>query len=114
VGIKLAINFLLEMDQYPILKPQGLFMKLVVGGRLLHVDCSSTANRVPGAVEEKVLQQGNQMRGYLGMRFPYGLTSAPATFQRKTDQVLQEVNTVVCYLDDIQTIGGILSNIYKM
>lgn len=115
MGIKFVINFLLEMDRYPILKPQYLLMKLVREAGFLHLDCSSAVNRVPGAAAEKVLQQGNHMRSYLGTKdFLMGVTSAPAVFQSKTDQVLQEVNGVACYLDDIQTLGGIERNIYTI
>jgi len=41
------------------------------------------------------------------------VTSAPAVFQRKTDKAQQEIDSIVCYLDGIQTLGGIQRSIYK-
>lgn len=38
-------------------------------------------------------------------RLPYGVASAPAIFQKLIDQVLQGIDSVICYLDDILITG---------
>lgn len=57
----------------------------------------SRKNRPTGNLDERMLRYN---------RFSYGVTSAPAVFQRKTDDVQQEVDGVACYLD-IQILGRI-------
>ena len=38
-------------------------------------------------------------------RLPYGIASAPAIFQMTVDKILQGLNVVSCYLDDILVTG---------
>lgn len=69
----------------------------------------------PGSLEPQQKKSSNRLdEGFFRYeRFSYRVTSTPAVFQRKTDEVQQEVDAVSCYLDDIQTFGGIQRNIYK-
>ena len=49
----------------------------------------------------------NTTRGlYQYQRLPYGVTSAPAIWQRAMDQVLQGLPWVFCYLDDVIVTGS--------
>ena len=38
-------------------------------------------------------------------KLPFGVSSAPAIFQRAIDSILQGVPNVICYLDDILVTG---------
>ena len=57
---------------------------------------------------------------YCYKRLPFGVSSAPAIFQRIMDQLLKGVKFTVCRLDDILISGGsfeehlaILEEVYK-
>ncbi len=42
---------------------------------------------------------------YQYTRLPFGIASAPAIFQRTMDSILQGINGVACYIDDIVITG---------
>ena len=55
----------------------------------------------------------NTQRGlYQYQRLPYGVASAPAIWQRAMDKVLQGIEGVQCYLDDILLLAGPRKNIW--
>ena len=43
---------------------------------------------------------------YQYTRMPFGISSAPAIFQRVMDTILQGLSNVLCYLDDILITGA--------
>lgn len=48
----------------------------------------------------------NTHRGmYRHTRLPFGIASAPAIFQKAMDSILQGLQHVICYLDDILVTG---------
>ena len=48
----------------------------------------------------------NTHRGLMShTRLPYGIASAPSLFQNAMDQVLQGMEGVICYIDDILITG---------
>ena len=42
---------------------------------------------------------------YQYTRLPFGVASAPAMFQRAIDMILQGIDGVICYIDDILVTG---------
>ena len=49
----------------------------------------------------------NTHRGlYHYKRLPFGISSAPAMFQKTMDTILQRIDGVLCYVDDILVTGG--------
>ena len=57
--------------------------------------------------ESKLFLAINTPRGlYQYQRLPYGVASAPAIWQRATDQILQGIPVVFCYLEDVIMTGS--------
>ena len=103
---KVSINPWLEVDQYPIPKPQDLFTKLAGGERFTKLDLSQAYQQVELDESSKQYLTINTHKGlYQVNRLPYGVASAPAIFQKLMDQVLQGIDGVICYLDDILITG---------
>ena len=49
----------------------------------------------------------NTQKGlYRYLRLPFGVSSAPAVFQKAMDAILQGLPRVICYLDDILVTGS--------
>ncbi|XP_062387122.1 uncharacterized protein K02A2.6-like [Sardina pilchardus] len=103
---KVTINPALQVEKYPIPRIEDLFASLSGGQHFSKLDLSHAYLQMP--VEEK-------SRKYLTIttskglfcynRLAFGITSAPAIFQRAMDQVLQGLPNVHCYLDDILVTG---------
>lgn len=103
---KVSINPWLEVDQYPIPKPQDLFTKLAGGKKFTKLDLSQAYQQVELDESSKQYLTINTHKGlYQVNRLPYGVASAPAIFQKLMDQVLQGIDGVICYLDDILITG---------
>lgn len=99
---KVSINPWLEVDQYPIPNPQDLFTKLVGGKKFTKLDLSQAYQQVELEESSKQYLTINTHKGlYKVNRLPYGVASAPAIFQKLMDQILQGIDGVICYLDDI-------------
>jgi len=57
--------------------------------------------------ESKKFMVINAHKGlYQYSRMPFGISSAPAIFQRAMDNILQGLSNVLCYLDDILITGA--------
>ncbi|XP_057673038.1 uncharacterized protein LOC130904346 [Corythoichthys intestinalis] len=103
---KVSINPWLEVDQYPIPKPRDLFTKLAGGERFTKLDLSQAYQQVELEDSSKQYLTINTHKGlYQVNRLPYGVASTPAIFQKLMDQVLQGMDGVICYLDDILITG---------
>ena len=99
---KVTINQALDVDQYPLPKPEDLFATLAGG--------PSSISRKPQQLtldeEWKNLVTINTHCGlYRYNRLPFGVASAPALFQKLMDTVLQGIPHVICYIDDILVTG---------
>lgn len=90
-----------EVDQYPIPKPQDLFTNLAGGEKFTKLDLSQAYQQVELEESSKQYLTINTHSQYQVNRLPYGVASAPAIFQKLMDQVLQGIDGVICYLDDI-------------
>jgi len=99
---KVTVNPRLNVEQHPIPKPDDLFATLNGGQQFSKLDLSQ-------AYQQCVLDEESQRvvtlvthRGlYRLRRLPYGVASAPAIFQALMEQVLNGIEGVVVYLDDI-------------
>ena len=103
---KVTLNPSLEIDKYPLPKPEDLFATLSGGKVFSKIDLSQAYQQMQLDDCSKELVTVNTHRGlYRYNRLPFGVASAPALFQRAMDTVLQGIPNVICYIDDILVSG---------
>ena len=104
---KVTINPFLEVEQYPLPKPDELFATLAGGKKFTKIDLTNAYQQMALDEDSSTLVTINTHRGlYQYTRLPFGVASAPTIFQRVMDTVLQGLPKVICYLDDILVTGG--------
>ena len=104
---KVTINSMLEIDQYPLPKPEDLFATLAGGKKITTLDLSHAYNQLELDEGSRKYVTINTHRGlYRYRRLPFGVASAPAIFQKTMDTILQGMSKVTCYLDDILITGA--------
>ena len=104
---KTTINPVMEVDQYPLPKPEDLFATLAGGKKFSTLDLSQAYLQLLLDEESSKLVTVNTHRGlYQYLRLPFGMASAPVLFQKTMDTVLQGIPNVICYIDDILVTGA--------
>ena len=99
---KVTINPYLKVDQHPLPTPEEIFATLAGGKKFTKLDLSQAYQQILLDDSAKKLITINTHLGlYCYTRLPFGVSSAPAIFQRTMDIVLQGLPRVMCYLDDI-------------
>ena len=104
---KVTVNPSLDVDQYPLPKPEDLFATLANGKSFSKLDLSQAYQQI--VLEEKsaeCLTVNTHLGLYQLTRLPFGVASAPAMFQRAMDMILQGIDGVICYIDDILVTGS--------
>ena len=103
---KVTVNQSLEVDQYPLPKPDELFASLAGGQKFTKLDLSQAYQQLLLDAESRQYVTINTHRGlYQYTRLPFGIASAPAIFQKTMDTILQGLPNVFCYIDDILVTG---------
>lgn len=103
---KVSVNPVLSIDQYPLPRPTDLFATLAGGKYFSTLDLSHAYNQIQLDEDSKKYLTINTHRGlYRYTRLPFGVASAPALFQKYMDVILQGLDGVICYLDDIMVTG---------
>jgi transposase InsO family protein len=101
-----GVNQALDINQYPLPKPNELFVALNGGNQFSKIDFSDAYLQVKLDDESKQLMVINTHKGLFRYnRLPFGVASAPSIFQQIMDQMLAGLNGTVCYLDDIIITG---------
>ena len=104
---KVTVNQELEVDQYPLSKPDDLFATLAGGKKFTKLDLSQAYQQLILDDDSEKYLTINTHRGlYRYTRLPFGVASAPAIFQKMMDTVLQGIPNVICYIDDILVTGA--------
>ena len=101
---KVTVNQCLDVDQYPLPKPNDLFATLPTGKFFSKLDLSQAYQLDEESAKYLTINTHLGLYQYTGL--PFGVASAPAIFQRAMDQILQSIPGVVCYIDDILVIGS--------
>ena len=103
---KVTLNPCLEVDQYPLPKAEELFVTISGGERFTKPDLSQAYQQMVLDDDLKDLVTINTHRRlYRYTRLPFGISSAPALFQRTMDIILQGFPHTICYIDDILVTG---------
>ena len=107
---KVTVNPVLDIDQYPIPNPDDIFASLAGGQLFTTLDLSHAYNQLLLDEDSRKYVMINTYKGlYQYTRLPFGIASAPAVFQRTMDTILQGVEGVACYIDDIIITGKTLA-----
>ena len=94
------------MDRYPIPKIEDLFASLAQGEKFTKLDMSQAYQQLILDEESRKYVVINTHKGlFQYTRLPFGISSAPAIFQRVMEGLLQGIPHVSVYLDDILITG---------
>ena len=102
-----TVNPVSKLDRYPIPKIEDLFARLSNGKYYSKIDLSQAYQQLLLDDDSKKYVVVNTHKGLFQFtRLPFGISSAPGIFQRVIESILQGVNGVVVYLDDILISGS--------
>ena len=99
---KVTLNQLIDMNRYPLPTAEDIFATLAGGKQFTTLDLSHAYTQLEVEDTSKEYLTLNTHKGlYRLNNLSYGVSSAPAIFQRTMDQILSGLDGVACYLDDI-------------
>ena len=103
---KITVNKVAKFDSYPLPRIDDLFASLSGGKTFTKLDLAHAYLQVPLDAESKKFTTINTHHGlYEYNRLPFGISSAPAIFQRTIENTLQNLTHSYVYLDDILITG---------
>lgn len=104
---KVTVNRVSRIEQYPIPTLDELMNKLGQGSVYHKLDLSHAYSQLELDEGSQQYTTINTHKGlYQYTRLPYGISSAPAIFQRVMDVVVKDIPSVAVYLDDILVTGS--------
>ena len=110
---KMTVKQCADVDQYPLPNTENFFATLAGGQVFSKIDLSHAYQQVELDEDSQKYLTINTHKGlYRYKRLPFGVSSAPAIFQRIMDQLLQGVKFTVCHLDEILISGGFPSGTF--
>ena len=103
---KVTVNPQIETEQYPLPRIDDIFASLAGGDRFTKIDLRQAYHQMEVEQESRNSLTINTHQGlYRYNRLVFGVTSAPAIWQRSMDQGLEGVNGTSCILDDMIITG---------
>ena len=102
---KVTVNQSLDVDLYPLPKPEDLMVSLTRGKKSTKLDLSSAYQQMPLDSSQCFVTVNTHHGLYQYTQLPFSVASAPAIFQKAMDTILQGLPHVICYLDDILVTG---------
>ena len=103
---KVTLNPVLQVDQYPLPRPDELFASISGGKKFTTLDLSQAYQQMLLDDDSQKLVTINTHKWlYRYKRLPFGVAAAPAIFQRTMDMILQGIPHTICYIDDILITG---------
>ena len=104
---KVTVNPQLQVESYPMPTLMELLHKMSGGKHFTKLDLASAYQQMRLDSESRKLVTITTHQGlYEVTQLPFGISSAPAIFQRYMDTLLQGLDKVVCRLDDILITGN--------
>ena len=96
---KLTVNQAAKVDSYPLPKINDLFASLAGGQSFSKLDLASAYLQIPlDEASQKVLTINTHKGLYKYKRLPFGVSAAPAIFQRTMETILQDLPGGLCLL----------------
>ena len=104
---KLTVNQAAKVDTYPLPRIEDLLASLSGGKSFSKLDLAHAYQQIELDEESRKYVTINTHKGlFQYTRLPFGVASAPAVFQRTMENLLQGLNNVCIYLDDILVTGS--------
>ncbi|XP_037528675.1 uncharacterized protein K02A2.6-like [Rhipicephalus sanguineus] len=99
---RMTVNAATATEQYPLPRVEDIFAKLNGGEVFTTLDLRQAYNQLPLDEHAQKIAVLNTQKGlFCFKRLPFGVSSAPAVFQRRMDALLSDIPGVQVYLDDI-------------
>ena len=103
---KVTVNRVAKVEKYPLPRIDDILSSLSGGISFSKLDLAHAYQQVPLDEDSQKLTTINTSKGlYQYTRLPFGVSSAPAIFQRVMETLLQGIPCVSIYLDDILVTG---------
>ena len=103
---KVTVNPVLQIDKYPIPKPEDLLTVLAGGQKFSKLDLSQAYQQMLLHPDDRKYTTINTHLGlFQYTRLPFGIASVPAIFQHQMEKILQGIPNIACYLDDVLITG---------
>lgn len=101
-----TVNPELQAEQYPLPRIEDIFAKLSGGQKFSKIDLRQAYHQLEMEEDsKKYLTINTHMGLFQYNRLVFGITSAPAIWQRTIDQVLEGTSGTSCILDDMIITG---------
>ena len=103
---KMTLNKCIDVDKFPLPQADDIFAILAGGIKFAVIDLKAAYQQLRIGEESKPMFTINTPFGLFRYQtLTYGVSSAPAIFQRTMEEMLKGIDGVAVYLDDIITSG---------